>query len=366
MKKKVAVALSGGVDSSLAAYLLIEAGYEVIGIYMKNWDDSEDLSGACPHVKDYQDVVSVCDHLNIPFYTFDFTKEYRDQVFNHFIVELKEGHTPNPDILCNREIKFKVLFDKAFSLGVDYLATGHYAQTQDGHLFRGKDQGKDQTYFLYALNQEVLKKVLFPIGPYEKSDVRQLAEEKGIKTHDKRDSTGICFIGKRNFKEFIKQYIPPEKGQFIDPEGNVLGENEGAYYYTIGQRRGMGIGGPGEAWYVVDKNIKAQTVTVAQGEAHPALFSNTLTANEASWIVSPPKNFPYACTAKIRYRQIDVPCIIEKIEKETLYVRFDEPQRAITPRQSIVFYQGEECLGGAMIINRGQSLFESSRVSINT
>ena len=344
MSKKVAVALSGGVDSSVAALLLKEQGYDVVGIYMKNWDDEE-----CPHQLDYQDVIAVADKIGIPFYTFDFTHEYWDGVFQQFLDELKLGMTPNPDILCNREIKFKVLLDKAMGLGVDALATGHYARTRDGRLLRGIDRNKDQSYFLYTLKKELLDRILFPVGEMEKSQVRKLAEENGLRTHDKKDSTGICFIGKRRFSDFMANYLKPKPGHFVDEDGRILGEHNGAYFYTIGQRKGLGVGGPGEAWYVAHKEMEKNEVLLVQGENHPALLGRTLTANEVSWVDPSASQTPMHCTAKIRYRSPDAPCYLTQIDDQRLKVVFDRPERAITSRQSIVFYDEDVCLGGAMI-----------------
>jgi tRNA-specific 2-thiouridylase len=345
---KIAVALSGGVDSSLSAYLLKKAGHDVFALFMKNWEE-QDAEGHCLAEKDYQDVIRVCETLDIPYYGVNFASEYWDGVFSHFLEEIKLGYTPNPDILCNREIKFNVLYKKALALGADVLATGHYCQVKEGKLLKGKDPGKDQSYFLYTVKAEVLNHVLFPIGGLLKPQVRKMAHEANLPVFNKKDSTGICFIGKRNFKKFLEQYIPHEAGHFETIEGKVIGSHEGAVYYTIGQRKGMGIGGAGQAWYVVDKDIKRNAVIVAQGSEHPALFSSGLIANEISWIGDPPSHFPYTCKAKIRYRQEEQPCVIDSIEDGTMTVSFPLPMRAITPRQSIVFYDGPICLGGAMI-----------------
>jgi tRNA-specific 2-thiouridylase len=262
------------------------------------------------------------------------------------------GYTPNPDILCNREIKFKVFFQKAMDLGADYLATGHYAQTQDGLLLRSVDQEKDQTYFLYTLKKEILEKVLFPVGHLKKDEVRSIAREHGLSTAEKKDSTGICFIGERNFREFLSQYIPYHEGEFETLAGKTVGKHQGAAFYTIGQRKGLKIGGPGEAWFVVDKDVSRNVVYVEQGDDHPALYDTLLTAAEASWVSSLPPQIPFKCTAKIRYRQPDQECLIEKTENDTVKVYFPLPQRAITPRQAIVFYEGPVCLGGALICPR--------------
>ena len=342
--KKVVVGMSGGVDSSVAALLLQREGYEVVGLFMKNWEEAGD---ACKSAQDFEDVVRVCERLKIPYYSVNFVEEYWNGVFLHFLEELKAGHTPNPDILCNREIKFKALLQKALDLGADFLATGHYARNS-GSLLKGADPLKDQSYFLYTLKQDILKKVLFPIGHLNKSEVRRIAKEADLPNHGKKDSTGICFIGKRDFKEFVSQYIPYHPGNFEDIQGKVVGQHDGAAYYTIGQRKGLGIGGPGEAWFVVQKDVERNAVILAQGEDHPNLYAPALTATEVSW-VGAAVSLPFRCGAKIRYRQSDQPCTIEKIEEGRLFVSFDQPIRAITPRQSIVFYDGEICLGGALI-----------------
>lgn len=348
-KKKVVIGMSGGVDSSVAALLLKEQGFEVIGLFMKNWEDKD---GTCTASQDYDDVIRVCNTIDIPYYTINFMKEYWDIVFSHFLKELKLGYTPNPDIMCNREIKFKIFFQKAMELGADYLATGHYAQTRDGLLLRSIDQEKDQTYFLYTLQKETLEKVLFPIGHLKKDQVREIAHSYGLATAQKKDSTGICFIGERNFREFISQYIPYQEGPFETLAGECVGTHQGAAFYTIGQRKGLKIGGPGEAWFVVDKDINRNVVLVEQGSDHPALYHTTLSASEVSWVSGLPPQIPFRCTAKIRYRQPDQECLIEKLAHDVLNVYFPLPQRAITPRQAIVFYEGPVCLGGALICPR--------------
>lgn len=347
-KGTVVVGMSGGVDSSVSALLLKEQGYRVIALFMKNWEEKES-SGQCRSAKDYEDVVRVCEQLDIPYYSVNFVKEYWDGVFSHFLEELKLGYTPNPDILCNREIKFKVFFEKAMSLGADYLATGHYCQTNASQLYRGADPTKDQSYFLYTLSSKTLKQVLFPIGHLEKTEVRRIAKKHQLATSEKKDSTGICFIGKRDFKPFIRQYLAYQPGPFETLDGKVIGEHDGIAYYTIGQRKGLKIGGPGEAWFVVGKNPERNAVIIEQGTDHPSLYKEVLTATESSWVSGSPPSLPFSCTAKIRYRQPDQPCIIEKIEGDCLHIRFLTPQRAVTPRQSIVFYQDNLCLGGAMI-----------------
>ncbi|MBP9840909.1 MAG: tRNA 2-thiouridine(34) synthase MnmA [Simkaniaceae bacterium] len=342
-KKIVAVALSGGVDSAVSALLLKQAGYEVFALFMKNWDEKE-----CPAETDYQDIIAICHQLDIPYYTVNFTEAYYNQVFTSFVEDLKKGFTPNPDILCNREIKFDALFKKALELGADYLATGHYAQTDHTHLLKGLDPNKDQSYFLYTIKSSILEKTLFPIGHLLKPEVRKLAEMHRIPVFNKKDSTGICFIGNRNFREFMMNYISTEKGPILDVDGKVLGEHVGISFYTIGQRKGLGIGGPGDAYFVVDKDPQNNTVIVAQGIDHPALYRKELIAELPSWIASPPP-FPKPCFAKIRYRQVEQPCTIYPLEN-SIHVVFDKPQRAVTPYQSIVFYDGEKTLGGSRIL----------------
>lgn len=351
--KTVVVGMSGGVDSSVTALLLKQQGYRVIGMFMKNWEE-KDENGICQSAKEFEDVVRVCDQIGIPYYSVNFVKEYWDNVFAHFIEEFQQGHTPNPDILCNREIKFKVLLNKALELGADYLATGHYCQTMtvDGEakLLKGKDPGKDQSYFLYAITEKALQKVLFPIGAMHKTEVRKIAKEFDLATSEKKDSTGVCFIGERNFKNFLSQYLETKPGNLETLDGKIIGKHDGVAYYTIGQRKGMAIGGAGDAWFVVGKDIPRNVVYVAQGKNHPALFAPKLVATELTWIS--PKgapSLPYRCTAKIRYRQDDQACTIVNIEQGECFVHFDEPQRAITPRQSIVFYDGDVCLGGGLI-----------------
>ncbi len=358
---KIAVGMSGGVDSSVVAYLLKQKGYDVFGIFMKNWEE-KDENGECRSKNDYEDVARVCEHIGIPYYSVNFCKEYEEDVFSHFLEEIQKGFTPNPDILCNREIKFKALLNKALSLGANFLATGHYASIQDiddkKALCKGLDNTKDQSYFLYTLKSNLLEKILFPLGNMEKKEVRKIAKEIDIPVHSKKDSTGICFIGKRNFKDFLHNYIAYKKGSFIDLEGNALGEHQGSAFYTIGQRKGLGIGGPGDAYFVASKDIKNNTVTLAQGSEHPALFASKLTATDISFVGNLPIEFPVRCKAKIRYRQVEQPCTIEKIDGDTIFVCFDEPQRAITLRQSIVFYMENICLGGAMIASIGDTLWD--------
>lgn len=352
-KITVAVGLSGGVDSSVAAYLLKRQGYNVIGIFMKNWEEDEN----CPAEADYQDVIQICQQLDIPFYTVNFAKEYYELVFQDLIDGLKKGLTPNPDILCNKFIKFDALLSKALAIGADYLATGHYAKVEnlEGHyvLSKPKDEAKDQTYFLYTLKDSILKNVLFPLAELTKPQIRKIAEEANLITYNKKDSTGICFIGKRNFKDFIKEYIPMEKGIVKSINGKVLGEHDGVFYYTIGQRKGLGIGGEGAAWFVVDKNIQTNELILAQGEEHPALYGKSLTAIYPTWVTKTMTK-PFRCKAKIRYRQKEQDCIVTPIDEGKLLVEFDQPQRAITPSQSIVFYDETHCLGGAIILEKNR------------
>lgn len=357
--------MSGGVDSSVSAMLLKEQGYHVIGMFMKNWEE-EGEDGVCPSVHEYADVVRVCQQLDIPYYSVNFVKEYWDNVFTQFLKEFELGYTPNPDILCNREIKFKVLLEKALDIGGDLLATGHYCRSElvngSWQLLKGSDPGKDQSYFLYTIGQEALSKVLFPVGGLIKTELRTLARKGNLATSDKKDSTGICFIGKRNFKDFLSRYIVFNPGNFETLEGRVVGTHQGAAYYTPGQRKGMGIGGAGDAWFVVGKDISRNVVFVGQGTRHPALFCDELTATEASWVAgSFDYPLPFRCRSKVRYRQPDQDCMITRIEDGVLHVTFDIPQRAVTPRQSIVFYLGDVCLGGALIQAPGPSYHAQGR-----
>ncbi|KAF3363414.1 tRNA-specific 2-thiouridylase MnmA [Chlamydiales bacterium STE3] len=357
IKKTVVVGMSGGVDSSVSALLLKQQGFNVIGMFMKNWDEDEE--GVCPATLDFEDVVNVCKKIDIPYYAVNFVKEYRAQVFDQFLKECLEGKTPNPDILCNREIKFQVFLEKALELGADYLATGHYCQNlavgEQRCLIKGLDPQKDQSYFLHAIKENVLQKVLFPIGHLEKSEVRRLALDAGLVTASKKDSTGICFIGKRNFKDFLSQHLHCQPGHFETLDGKVIGRHEGIAYYTIGQRKGLSIGGAGEAWFVVGKDIQRNVVFVEQGALHPALFADELIAKDLTFIGNSPSHFPYACSTKIRYRQKDQPAIIESIKDGKALIKFLVPQRAITPGQSVVFYQDSICLGGGVIESAGLS-----------
>jgi tRNA-specific 2-thiouridylase len=357
MSKKVRVVLgmSGGVDSSVAALLLKEQGYEVIGIFMKNWDDTDEF-GHCTAEEDAEDVRRVCAQLDIPFYTVNFEKQYYDKVFAYFLDEYRKGRTPNPDVMCNREIKFGELLQKVIDLGGDYIATGHYAQVQhvDGEyrLLRGIDTNKDQTYFLNVLNQQQLSKAMFPIGHLPKPKVREIAEAAGLATAKKKDSTGICFIGERDFKVFLSQYLPAKPGNMKDIRtGEVKGRHDGLMYYTLGQRQGLGIGGSGsgEPWFVAGKNLEQNELLVVQGDLHPDLYSKGLSATDLNWISKDKPSEPLHCTAKFRYRQPDQGVTVTFGDQGNCEVVFDKLQKAVTPGQSVVFYDGDICLGGAVI-----------------
>lgn len=355
---RIVVGMSGGVDSSVTALLLKQQGYDVIGIFMKNWDDTDEF-GRCTAEEDAEDVRRVCEQIDIPYYTVNFEKEYYDKVFAYFLEEYKRGRTPNPDVMCNREIKFGEFLNKAIDLGADYVATGHYARVirdDDGQykLLRGVDSNKDQTYFLNALNQEQLSKAMFPIGHLPKPEVRRIAEEAGLYTAKKKDSTGVCFIGERNFREFLSQYLPAQSGDMVDIRtGEVKGRHDGLMYYTLGQRQGLGIGGSGsgEPWFVAEKDLKNNILYVVQGDKHPSLYSNGLIASGVNWIADRDKlpDKPFKCTAKFRYRQQDQGVTLTPREDGTMFVAFDQPQKAITPGQAVVFYDGDECLGGGTI-----------------
>jgi tRNA-specific 2-thiouridylase len=349
---RVVVGMSGGVDSSVAALLLKQQGYDVIGIFMKNWDDTDE-NGVCTATEDYEDVVRVCNQIGIPYYAVNFEKEYWDKVFTYFLDEYKAGRTPNPDVMCNKEIKFKAFLEHAMSLGADYLAMGHYARVEyrDGEykMLRGVDQNKDQTYFLNQLGQEQLSKIMFPIGNIEKAKVREIAKEAGLATATKKDSTGICFIGERNFKEFLSNYLPAQPGTMQTLDGDVKGKHDGLMYYTIGQRHGLGIGGSGEPWFVVGKNLKENILYVAQGFDNELLYSDSIIATNVNWVSGKIPTEPMKCTAKFRYRQPDTGVTVHVIDEKTVRVVFDKPVRAVTPGQAAVFYNGEECLGGGTI-----------------
>lgn len=347
--------MSGGVDSSVAALLLKQQGYDVIGIFMKNWDEPDEF-GYCTAAEDYEDVRRVCNQLEIPYYTVNFEQEYWDRVFTYFLDEYKRGRTPNPDVMCNKEIKFKAFLEHALNLGADYLATGHYAQVDyndnEYRLLRGADANKDQTYFLNQLNQYQLSKTIFPIGHLQKSELRQIAKDNDLATADKKDSTGICFIGERNFKDFLSNYLPAQPGKMVCLEdGEVKGRHDGLMYYTLGQRKGLGIGGAGtgEPWFVTGKDLEKNILYVVQGENHPSLYSYGLLATDLHWISEKQKPSTFKCTAKFRYRQKDQKVTVHIEEDNTCRVIFDETQKAVTPGQAVVFYDGEVCLGGATI-----------------
>lgn len=353
----VIVGMSGGVDSSVAASLLIEQGYRVQGLFMKNWED-DDGSEYCTAMQDLADASEVCAQLGIKLHTANFAAEYWDNVFAYFLKEYRLGRTPNPDVLCNREIKFKVFAEYAAALGADLIGTGHYARIDrrgNGkvRLLKGRDPGKDQTYFLHAISAAQLAPSLFPLGELIKPEVRQIAFELGLGVHDKKDSTGICFIGQRRFADFLRRYIPANPGPILSPEGVEIGRHNGLMYYTYGQRQGLGIGGlrdyPEAAWYVCAKDLERNALIVAQGADHPSLFATGLRASAPHWINGPPEQFPLRLHAKIRYRQQDQDCVVEALDQTRLRVRFDRPQRAVTPGQFIVFYDADCCLGGATI-----------------
>lgn len=346
--------MSGGVDSSVSAYLLQQQGYEVEGLFMKNWDE-DDGTEYCTAKRDLADAQQVCDTLGIKLHTANFAAEYWDNVFEHFLSEYKAGRTPNPDILCNREIKFKVFLEYAQMLGAEKIATGHYANTrlENGKtlLCKGLDNNKDQSYFLHAVGAAEFEQTLFPIGQLPKPEVRDIAERQGLVTHNKKDSTGICFIGERRFKDFLEQYLPAQPGEIQTPEGVVLGEHMGLMYHTLGQRQGLGIGGVAgqkeEPWYVAEKDLSRNVLIVVQGSNHPLMLKTSLEAAQANW-VNPPQEQSFQCKAKVRYRQPDQDCHVS-LDGDRIKVSFKEAQRAITPGQSVVFYQGDICLGGAVI-----------------
>jgi tRNA-specific 2-thiouridylase len=354
------VGMSGGVDSSVAASLLLEQGYRVAGLFMKNWDE-DDGSEYCTARADLADAESVCRLLGITLHTANFAAEYWDQVFEYFLAEYRAGRTPNPDVLCNREIKFKVFAEYARALGAELIATGHYARTGsldngDKTLLKAVDAAKDQSYFLHAISAAQLAPCLFPLGELEKPRVRELAAAYGFRTHDKKDSTGICFIGERRFSDFLRRYLPAIPGPIESVDGEQLGEHTGLMYYTIGQRQGLGIGGLRDhdesPWYVVDKRLDDRVLLVAQGSDHPRLFNSGLRTAAPHWINTPPGPWPQSLQAKIRYRQVDQDCQLECEADGRLRVAFETPQRAVTPGQYIVFYDGNRCLGGAVIEER--------------
>lgn len=353
---KIIVGMSGGVDSSVSALLLKNQGYQVEGLFMKNWNE-DDGTEYCTAMTDLMDAAAVCQKLDIHLHTANFASQYWDNVFEHFLIEYKSGRTPNPDILCNKEIKFKVFLEYAERLGADYIATGHYAQTKvhNGQtcLQKGVDPNKDQSYFLHAVGEAEFAKTIFPIGSIEKPEVRKIAESHDLVTHNKKDSTGICFIGERRFKDFLETYLPAQPGEIRDEQGTLLGEHQGLMYHTIGQRQGLGIGGVSgakeAAWYVAQKDLENNILVVVQGGQHPLLFTDSLIAEQLHWINDTAPEDGFRCHAKVRYRQEDQACTLQQNDNGTLRVIFDQPQRAVTPGQSVVFYEDDICLGGGVI-----------------
>jgi tRNA-specific 2-thiouridylase len=355
--ERIIVGISGGVDSSVAALLLQRQGRDVEALFMKNWQEP-DVDGTCPWEADVEDAMRVCEQLDIPLNTVDLSRQYRDGVFAHFLEEYRLGRTPNPDVLCNQEVKFRAFLDLARGRGAALIATGHYArleQTVDGlRLLKGRDRGKDQSYFLSRLDQDQLRHALFPVGGLVKNEVRAIAREAGLATSGKKDSTGICFIGPRHFREFLARFLPVQRGPIVDPEGRTIGEHDGTHFYTIGQRQGLGIGGragrSGEPWYVVDRDPRTNVLIAAQGRDHPLLYSSEISCRSLHWIgPGDAPEPPFQCRASTRYRQPDQACRIEEIEGDRVTVRFAEPQHAVAPGQYLVFYDGDACLGSAVM-----------------
>ncbi len=354
--ESVVVGLSGGVDSAVAALLLKQRGYRVQALFMKNWEE-DDLDGQCAAADDLADAEDICAALDVPLARVNFATEYWDRVFIHFLAEHRAGRTPNPDVLCNQEIKFRAFLEHALALGGERIATGHYARTArrgaQYRLLKGRDPDKDQSYFLYTLGQNELSRSLFPLGEFSKPAVRRLAIAAGLRVHAKKDSTGICFIGERPFRAFLERYLPPQPGDVRDTEGRVLGTHSGLMFYTLGQRKGLGIGGRRDAssapWFVVEKDLQSNALIVAQGNRNPRLYSRALRATGLSWVAGHAPGRNWECTAKVRYRQTDQACRVMCTTEDACQVVFAEPQRAVTPGQSIVFYRGDECLGGGVI-----------------
>ena len=355
-RKRIIVGMSGGVDSSVAALLLKQQGHEVSGLFMKNWED-DDTDEYCSSREDLVDAVAVAERIGIEIDVINFSAEYKERVFKGFLAEYQAGRTPNPDVLCNAEIKFRAFLDHALALGADHIATGHYAQVRevDGlfQLLMAEDGTKDQSYFLYRLNQSQLSKSLFPLGKLYKRDVRGIARREGLPNHDKKDSTGICFIGERPFREFLSRYLPDDPGEIRTPDGKVVGRHQGLSFYTIGQRQGLGIGGrregDGDAWYVAAKDLRANRLIAVQGHDHPALLSDRVGALDVNWISGTPPRCHWVYGAKTRYRQKDAPCTLLAASHERCLVEFAEPQWAVTPGQSVVVYESQVCLGGGII-----------------
>lgn len=353
---RIIVGMSGGVDSSVAAWRLLQAGYRVEGLFMKNWNE-DDGTEYCTAREDLLDAMQVAGVLGIELHTANFASEYWDRVFEHFLSEYSAGRTPNPDILCNKEVKFRAFLDHALTLGADGIATGHYARVDHTHapaqLLRAHDTNKDQTYFLHAVSGEQFDRTLFPLGDLAKPEVRRIAAECGFDNHTKKDSTGICFIGERRFRDFLQRYLPAQPGVIEDDHGHVIGEHTGLMYYTLGQRQGLGIGGRADAaespWYVAAKDLARNVLIAVQGHDHPLLLSRTLETGPLHWIDGSAPTAPRRLTAKTRYRQADQPCLVTPMTDGRLQVEFDTPQRAVTPGQSVVFYDGPVCLGGAVI-----------------
>ena len=353
---RVVVGMSGGVDSSVAAMLMKRAGHEVIGVFMKNWEE-KDESGVCTSERDWADARAVCERLDIPYYSVNFARQYWDRVFTRFLEEYRRGRTPNPDVLCNREIKFDVFLNFAEQLGAEKLVTGHFANIDcvngEYRLLRAADENKDQTYFLYMISQRALSRALFPVGNMTKAEIRQMARENGLPVSEKKDSTGVCFIGERNFREFLSHYLPAQPGDMVTPEGKRVGRHIGLMYYTLGQRRGLGIGGGGDGrrWFVIKKDLANNLLIVQQGEDSPLLYTHRALGSGLTWLAGHPPvpdGEPLECQARLRHRQPLQRCMLT-LRDGVAHMAFPDAQRAVTPGQSAVFYQGRVCLGGAIV-----------------